>query len=1163
MRFPSVRRGETGLDVEGFIERWTAREGGAERANYQMFLSELCDVLGVPRPEPAGGDTARNDYAFERAVRLRAGDGGTAPRRIDLYRRGHFILEAKQSRFPGAKNAPRQVSAAQLSRLAAEPEQLGRRAAAKGWDVMMQNARRQAEGYVFLLDPEHVAPPFLITCDVGHALEVFADFSGTGRAYVPFPDRQGFRIFLEDLRDPAVRTRLAAIWTDPGSLDPARHAARATREIAARLAAVSKALEADHAPEEVAHFLMRCIFTMFAEGVDLLPKGKFTKLLAECAESPGVFAPLLSDLWAKMDAPREQDRFFSGFQQHLRLFNGNLFSNATAFPLAREEIGELLAAARKDWTEVDPAIFGTLLEQALDKAERRRLGAHYTPRVYVQRLVEATVMQPLRADWQAALMRAETAHQGGDEKAAVGHVRAFHRTLCATRVLDPACGTGNFLYVALELMKTLEGEVLETLARLGEAENMGLDRETVDPHQFLGLELNPRAAAIAELVVWIGYLQQHYRTRTGHPSEPILRAFKNINFGRGEGYDAVLTWDGYPLPTIVEIDGRPVETYPKARRPDWPDAEFIVGNPPFIAGSDLRGEYGHGYASAVWAAYPNVPGGADFVMCWWDRSAVQLAGPILKRFGFVTTNKIAQGFSRKVVAHHLGLKRPIRIAWAIDDHPWYRGKGGVAQVRIAMTVGDRKTTAGRLLRIKQEKLTSDEQIAVEYVEEDGIINADLTIGADITKSKALLANRGCSHDGVKLHGKRFVLNEAEAGLLGVGTRAGIEEFIRPYRNGLDLRSVRPSRLVIDMYGLAPDDIRARYPEAYQRLLEVRDERQDAIDQVRLKGREPSKDVLAYRDLWWLFGKPRPEMRFALANLGRYIGTIDTARKRLFQFIDSDILCDDKIVVMAIEDAATLSILSSHIHVTWAERSGGWLGVGNDSVYSKTRCFDPFPFPELSAKLRMQLRTMGEELDSTRKVIQEENPDLGLTEVYKLLDLIRAGAPLSSRDEDVRTRGRVLILRELHDTIDRLTADAYGWPHGLSDADILVRLVALNAERAREEAAGHVRWLRPDYQVPRFAGEIGARTEDLDLGEAEIAIGRDLPAFPTDRSEQPLAVVAILRRVDRPMDAAALSRGFKRGGRRIEARVAQILATLSLYGHIVEAGDGRFLGRRAA
>ena len=171
----------------------------------------------------------------------------------------------------------------------------------------------------------------------------------------------------------------------------------------------------------------------------------------------------------------------------------------------------------------------------------------------------------------------------------------FHRQLCATRVLDPACGTGNFLYVSLELMKKLEGEVLEALAQLGEPESMGLDRETVDPHQFLGLELNPRAAAIAELVVWIGYLQQHYRNRTGHPSEPILRAFENINFGKRQGYDAVLTWDGYPVPQVVEKDGRRIETYPNARRPEWPEAEFIVGNPPFIGGKDLRARLGDAY----------------------------------------------------------------------------------------------------------------------------------------------------------------------------------------------------------------------------------------------------------------------------------------------------------------------------------------------------------------------------------------------------------------------------------------------------------------------------------------------------------------------------------------------------------------------------------------
>ena len=144
------------VDVEEFITRWTAREGGAERANYQMFLSELCDILGVPRPDPAGADPGHNDYVFERAVRPRGSESTKNPKRIDLYNRGRFILEAKQSRLPGKKNAiPGQPPSS-----TGEPEQLGRRSVARDWDVMMQNARRQAEGYVFLLDVDHAAPPF-------------------------------------------------------------------------------------------------------------------------------------------------------------------------------------------------------------------------------------------------------------------------------------------------------------------------------------------------------------------------------------------------------------------------------------------------------------------------------------------------------------------------------------------------------------------------------------------------------------------------------------------------------------------------------------------------------------------------------------------------------------------------------------------------------------------------------------------------------------------------------------------------------------------------------------------------------------------------------------------------------------------------------------------
>ena len=383
------------------------------------------------------------------------------------------------------------------------------------------------------------------------------------------------------------------MWTDPHSLDPTKESVRVTRAIAARLAAVSKALETRGCnAEDVAHFLMRCLFTMFAEDTELLPKDSFKALLERCVDDPRHFTHRVKQLWADMDKGAE---FSAVIDARVRHFNGGLFANTTAFELGREEIGELLAAAKADWKLVDPAIFGTLLEQALDKDERQRLGAHYTPRAYVQRLVDVTVMEPLRTDWQAALNRAETARDDGKDTEAIAIVRAFHHRLCTTRVLDPACCTGNFLYVALELMKHLEGEVLQTLIDLGDQQGaLSISgAESVDPHQFLGLELNPRAAAIAELVVWIGYLQWHYRNHESHPVEPILKAFNNINFGKHEGYDAVLTWDGYPVPLAVEKDGKRVEAYPNARRPEWPVAEFIVGNPPFLGkGAAMRGPLG-------------------------------------------------------------------------------------------------------------------------------------------------------------------------------------------------------------------------------------------------------------------------------------------------------------------------------------------------------------------------------------------------------------------------------------------------------------------------------------------------------------------------------------------------------------------------------------------
>jgi len=791
--------------VDAFIRRWQGREGGQERANYGLFLIELCDTLGLPRPEPAGATSDGNDYVFERAVRRLDRDGAVSHPRIDLYRRGCFILEAKQSRLKGARNE----IVGQLPLPVVPTANQGRRSAERAWDVLMVNARQQAEAYVPLLPVDHDPPPFLVVCDVGHCFEVYANFRRDGKVYDQFPDRRGFRIYLDDLRDAAVRERLVRIWTDPASLDPARHAARVTRAIAERLAAVSKALEAKgFPPEEVAMFLMRCLFTMFAEDVGLLPEASFKGVLERCEAEPSKFVPMVGQLWEAMD----RGDFAYAIECKVRCFNGAFFKERKVLPLGPEEIGELRRAAGFDWRDVDPSIFGTLLEQALDPKDRRRLGAHYTPRAYVERLVVATVIEPLRADWLAAFATAERQRAEGRAEEARRTVAAFHDRLCATRILDPACGTGNFLYVALELMKRLEGEVLEALAALGGQEALsGLEGHTVDPHQFLGLEVNPRAAAIAELVLWIGHLQWHLRTRGGMPNDPVLQAFRNIVVK-----DAVLQAEtvlardasGRPV-TRPGPDGTRIETYVyrNPRRPDWPAAEFIVGNPPFIGGKDLRARLGDGYAEALWAANPAMNESADFVMHWWDRAAELLTrkGTALRRFGFVTTNSISQVFQRRVMQRHLSAKTPVSIVMAVPDHPWTKLTRDAAAVRIAMTVCRAGRAEGVLREVAQETGLDTDAPVIVLDERDGAINADLTVGVDIGGCKTMQANDGLCSRGMALHGAGFIVTPVVAAHLGLGRRAGLERHIRPYRNGRDLTARSRGAMVIDLFGLTAEE----------------------------------------------------------------------------------------------------------------------------------------------------------------------------------------------------------------------------------------------------------------------------------------------------------------------------------------------------------------------
>lgn len=1146
-------------DLEAFITRWSSGDGGQERANYAPFLIELCGVLGVPRPEPASFETETNAYVFERAVTFREPDGSTSRGRIDLYKRGSFVLEAKQSRRPGTEKAR------QSNLFEAGPEDKsprGKRTTSRAWDVLMVNARRQAEDYAKALPASEGWPPFLIICDVGHCFEIFADFSGQGKNYAQFPDRQNFRLFLEDLHDEKIRERLRLIWLDPHKLDPTKIAAQATRKIAERLAKVSKHLEEAKSkdgkklydPEQVALFLMRCLFTMFAEDVELLPKDSFRDVLQRCTHNPDLFPRLVGQLWEAMD----KGDFAYAIEKNVRRFNGYLFKDRTVLPLPRQEIGELLEAAKADWREVEPAIFGTLLEQALDPAERKKLGAHYTPRAYVERLVTATILEPLRAEWATIQATVEGKRAEGDAKGAAALVRDFHARLCELRILDPACGTGNFLYVALELLKRLEGEVLEALSLLSDqASFSGYELKTIDPHQFLGLEINPRAKAIAELVLWIGFLQWHFRIRGGMPPEPILRDFKTI-----EVRDAVLDYDEKEL--VRDEHGRPmgrkdssgndmpVYRYKNPRRPDWPEADFIVGNPPFIGGKDLRGRLGEDYAKALWAAHPHMNESADFVMYWWDYAADLLArkGTRLKRFGLVTTNSLSQVFQRRVMERHFSAKHPISLIMAIPDHPWTKATRDSAAVRIAMTVAEAGAHDGRLLEVvKEEGLDTDEPV-VELRESLGKINSDLTVGVDVTGLPNLKANKGMAHKGFQLNGDGFIVSLAEAELL---LPKGSEHFAKPYFIGRDINQRNRGLFALDFFPLSAGSVRNLAPQAYQHLLEnVEPERRhNAIDYRR--------------ENWWLFGQPSTELRDALSGLSRFIVTARQGRHRIFSFAPCGSVAESTVVVIANEDSFVFGVLQSYAHEIFSLRAGGWLGVGNDTRYFHTRTFNPFPFPDPPPNLKDNIRATAEELDSLRKRVQADHPNLTLTQIYNVLEKLRAGATLNPQDEAIKTRGLVLILKELHEKLDGLVAEAYGWPKNLTDEKILEKLVALNKERAEEERRGLIRWLRPDYQRARagIAPEPAKPAEEQI--EAPLVVAAEKAQknlFPKDDVERTAAVLALLMRAASPLDANAIAASFRQGAK-ITPIIARILSASARVGFVQTADNGTFAARRVA
>ncbi|TCZ61302.1 class I SAM-dependent DNA methyltransferase [Roseicella aquatilis] len=991
------------MTPDAFIAKWQANTRNEAAASKEHFL-DLCALLGVPTPN---SDATGATYAFEKGVRKAAGGGGWA----DVWKRGCFGWEYKS----------------------------------RGGDL--ERAHDQLLRYAGALEN----PPLLISSDMDRII-VRTNWTNA------VSDRRD--LALEDLRDPAVRGLLKACWTDPDRWRPATTRQALTEQAAGDFAELARRLRArGHDPQAVAHFVNRLVFCLFADDVGLLPDRLLSGMLDYATRAPASFAEAAAELFRAMRSRGGRIGF-----QPVPWFNGGLFDDDTALPLDAADIALLTGAAALDWAEIDPSILGTLFERGLDPDKRSQLGAHYTDREKIGLLVEAVVVRPLLVEWgatrariaaaleaRAALLRearapamAEAAVLAGAEaitaesraartslrraadrrarkmaellEEAGGAYRAFVDRLRGFRVLDPACGSGNFLYLSLLALKDLE-------QRVGiEAEVLGLEPALpmIGPEAVLGIEVNPFAAELARVSVWIGHIQWARRNGYPPPSDPVLRTLDTI-----QCRDAVLTAEGAAAA--------------------WPAANAIVGNPPFLGGKVQRRALGDAYLDRLFGAYAGrVPPEADFVCYWLEQAREAIAAGRTERAGLVVTNSVRGGASRKVL-ERIRETGAIYAAWS--DEPWTLDG---AAVRVSLLC----FAAGR---------DGPAQLDGEAVPE---IFADLTAGAsDLTAARRLPENAGVCFMGTTKVGP-FDIDAATArAWLALPTNANGRpnaDVVRPWRNGLHVMRRVEDAWIVDFGATMTEAEAAFYAAPFGHVSR----------KVKAARGEAARDSAAQP--WWRHGRPRPQMRRALCGLGRYIATPAVAKHRLFVWLSAAVVPDHQLLVTTRDDDTTFGILHSRFHEIWALRQGSWMGVGNDSRYTPSTTFETFPFPDgLTPNIPAATTAADPRAQriaaAARALVEARDRWLNPPDLIERLPEVVPGFPDRLVPKDAaaaallkrrtltalyNTRGTPegAWLDGLHRALDAAVAEAYGWPADIPEADALSRLLALNHARAGSAAA---------------------------------------------------------------------------------------------------------------
>ncbi len=917
-----------------FVAKWRHAKLSESAAAQEHFL-DLCRLVG--HPTPAEDDPTGERFTFEAGASKQGGGQGWA----DVWKKGFFAWEYKGKH----KDLDKAYDQLLLYR------------------ESLQN------------------PPLLVVSDIDRIV-IHTNFTNT--------IKQVTTIALDDLLTPQGLAKLRAIFYDPQQFRSPETSASVTEKVAAEFAQLADRLRHYGYPApQVAHYLIRLLFCLFAEDVELLPDNLFTRLVYRTRLQPRVFSQQLRQLFAAMTTGG-----WFGTDAILH-FNGGLFNDDAVLELDTEGMAILDRVTRYDWAAIEPSIFGTLFTRSLDPNKRSQLGAQYTSREDILLIVEPVLMAPLRRRWAAVQAQARELATRRDGAKGAERTRLHNRLqkllvdfaaeLAAIRVLDPACGSGNFLYVALLLLLDLWKEVFNLMLELGlTAISPVLDAPS--PLQLHGIEIDPYAHDLAQTTIWIGYIQWFRNNGFGVPGEPILKPIETIR-----QMDAILAYDSA---------GTPIE-------PDWPPAEIVVGNPPFLGGKRLRTELGDKYVDDLFVLYEGkTPHEADLVCYWFERAREQIEGGQTRRVGLLATQGIRGGANRKVLQR---IKQTGGIFWAQSDRDWIL-EG--AAVHVSMVGFDDGSDADRVL----------DGVSVQT------INANLTGTIDLTTAKRLRENLNLVYMGDTKGGSFDISADVAATMLRAPLNPNgrpNSDVVRPWINALDITR-RPRQMWIVDFGVEmPADQAALYEQPFEYV------------QRRVKPERSNDKRLAYGERWWLHARARPAMRTAIARLKRYFVTPAVAKHRLFAWAPPSALPDHQLFVFVRDDDYFFGVLHSRAHELWALRLG--TALEDRPRYTPTTTFETFPFPWPPGKESTDDPSVQAIAQAARELVEMRDawlnpPGTSETELKK-----RTLTNLYNQ--------RPTWLDLAHRKLDEAVFAAYGWPPDLTDDEILAHLLELNLRRS--------------------------------------------------------------------------------------------------------------------